>query len=1722
MMRRRRVLLPVLLLVATIVGATSAVDTACNLSCDDATPPAGCTVFAPSSATNPAQDLAVSECFIFQSGSYVFHHVNVLAGGIVWFEDDGNVIDFRVNAMLVEQGGRVVGGRWCKPFGCNGGNLQIGLWGTDPTNQGTNLGVTGIRCQTAGGCYPAERVSNKQCCNVSSSVSDPCNSAGSCALENQNALFEAYSDNMYDGPGNSFGHKVLAVSYGGSVELFGRNGVAPSDFVNPALARPTECETPADPFSSDAWAQLTGQSWVRLGVTAAAGQSTITLDRPVRWRQGDKIILTTTDWYPSHTETAELAADVVDSATVTLVAPLAYNHFGSLIPMDEQLSENSNNPNKDADVRAAVGLLSRSIKVYSLGATSTDNFPASSACTVATNNPACYFGGHTVVRQGFGRYQIQGVEFHQLGQGGRMGHYPVHIHLAKQVYYTNVFVKDSSSWDSMTRFFTVHASSGVTLARNVGYLSVGHGYYFEDGSEINNLVCHNLAATIRVPLKDYLATQQPTSPTARAVPGIVPSVQGLSGILGGDEYMPVGFWFMNMWNDVVGNMVSGVLGWGSCFWLLGSSLSGPSRQMKWTFKTGTDEDYANWLSSVPRIAPIKRFRGCSCSTAPLALQTAIDIYPSKVGLTGFGGPGPYGKNVVINPYTITVDMLPIVTQNFVPTKINSDFAYYQTNDAVVCSRGIQLNTYPPTAATDNYKLNAGLCSTAVIDRFRTSYNWPEVNFGSIWLRGYWFLFSNSLVTDQVFGGLGFVTGGSWLDAVPGLWMLAYNNIFIGATQPESATAGRAGPSFPESDCLLNTKLCPFKAEGVAYALAGFQPSRLITIYDGPFFADGNIFMAAKNFTCDPSEKSSSCGIYRMTTQPVAATGNKQMNVINAGIGWKQPNGFYYPPAFAFRRSAFDEESMRHNVLDITAEYITASPQQPPTISAGLGVTPIDASTILVDVDGSLTGVTSSITGRSSSVSENTFYLAPTTIAECKSFGVNTVPNDMLTSVITMAARSTMHPAWFKVVSDWSIVNGTASTNYTQVPLYRQFLLPTDRPCSGDLCESVDSTNNMFSCTNGMMMAGSLVWSAPALTMSDMTYFIDTHRQSLTGPNCKDFNFIRGKDMFVPSDSYVLYQLYPQRTSKVTYQIYVGTSFNLATDGHFARIYPTYNIDGNSRAQPIIPVALPGVPTLENGVLTVTLDNAWIADDFDIEVNEDYVRCLPRDVCDWDSANSTCKVADSVTDPQLRDTYETVCRYWATRASGNSAETGDGLVDCPAGGCLAYVFTLPSDFVSRPYAEVGAPLARPFACTAEFAAFNASLVLADIPGNTCQATASNLCRTPKPPRLGGVLLPNPDACSLNETVYTCDCTHAASDVVHLSTFSGSGCTTLSISGCRIRSSKNALSTLALEELTIQESLWLSGPAEPSDLGLGASVVRLTYNGLEGITTLGAFGFHTLTNLEELSLNALYDLESVDYNAFEGLTSLIYFEMMWNTNLERIPGKVFQPLQSTIESIDLQGCGLTRVPGLLFANLKKLEYIGLNHNQLTTLPVGLFHIPCGALLGEGVVISGNPFEGDVPGTYDTDEVIDLACDATCLRDCFDSASQCCDASCRTCSGSATYCTSCMSGEAPIDGACTTLAAPPAEDLALFSEGQLSHVHTASYFAGFADCWVQYKANSYAEGYRFDDQLCCRRLGRLDGLGNCNLGCDATPTTDFVIVAPVSSTDAGARCYGHCAYL
>ena len=191
---------------------------------------------------------------------------------------------------------------------------------------------------------------------------------------------------------------------------------------------------------------------------------------------------------------------------------------------------------------------------------------------------SCYsFGAHVVFRQGFKAVQIQGVEFAKLGQPGKMGHYPVHFHMARQVP-PDTFIKDSTINESMTRWIVLHSTQGVLLQRNIGYKSIGHGFYLESGTETDNKFYSNLGIFARA------AVDNPQNP--RKLPGILAytgeffkptMVDGkpVTAPLPADAFPwrtdyqhPTVFWITNGWNDFVGNMAAGAGACGAAYWFV--------------------------------------------------------------------------------------------------------------------------------------------------------------------------------------------------------------------------------------------------------------------------------------------------------------------------------------------------------------------------------------------------------------------------------------------------------------------------------------------------------------------------------------------------------------------------------------------------------------------------------------------------------------------------------------------------------------------------------------------------------------------------------------------------------------------------------------------------------------------------------------------------------------------------------------------------------------------------------------------------------------------------------------------------------------------------------------------------------------------------------------------------------------------------------------------------
>eukprot|EP00058_Branchiostoma_floridae_P002508 XP_002587996.1 hypothetical protein BRAFLDRAFT_125397 [Branchiostoma floridae] len=107
-----------------------------------------------------------------------------------------------------------------------------------------------------------------------------------------------------------------------------------------------------------------------------------------------------------------------------------------------------------------------------------------------------------VVLYGFKNVHLSGVEFTQMGQQLVAGSYPVHFHLAGDVdeaggYSRPTYVRDLSIHHCFSRCVTIHSTHGLLVQDTVGYDTLGHCFFLEDGNEQRNVLDHNLGLVTR-------------------------------------------------------------------------------------------------------------------------------------------------------------------------------------------------------------------------------------------------------------------------------------------------------------------------------------------------------------------------------------------------------------------------------------------------------------------------------------------------------------------------------------------------------------------------------------------------------------------------------------------------------------------------------------------------------------------------------------------------------------------------------------------------------------------------------------------------------------------------------------------------------------------------------------------------------------------------------------------------------------------------------------------------------------------------------------------------------------------------------------------------------------------------------------------------------------------------------------------------------------------------
>ena len=253
------------------------------------------------------------------------------------------------------------------------------------------------------------------------------------------------------------------------------------------------------------------RTWVKLPREAYRGEPTILLkgSEIEGWKPGDHLVLSGTTRQFGYKQTRTVSVAENPSSEERLIKQIRPYVEGGLVlvrldkPLDfEHRSEEH--------YRGDVANLTRNVIVESA-------------------NPDGE-RGHTMYHKR-SQGSISYAEFRHLGKEGVLGKYSLHFHLLGDTM-RGTSVVGASIWDSKNRWITVHGTSDLVVRDCVGYKSVGHGFFLEDGTETRNIFDRNLAimALRGKPLPDQ--------------------------VLPFDQNLGSGFWWSNSLNSFTNNVAA--------------------------------------------------------------------------------------------------------------------------------------------------------------------------------------------------------------------------------------------------------------------------------------------------------------------------------------------------------------------------------------------------------------------------------------------------------------------------------------------------------------------------------------------------------------------------------------------------------------------------------------------------------------------------------------------------------------------------------------------------------------------------------------------------------------------------------------------------------------------------------------------------------------------------------------------------------------------------------------------------------------------------------------------------------------------------------------------------------------------------------------------------------------------------------------------------------------
>ncbi|XP_050769117.1 cell surface hyaluronidase isoform X2 [Gymnogyps californianus] len=202
------------------------------------------------------------------------------------------------------------------------------------------------------------------------------------------------------------------------------------------------------------------------------------------------------------------------------------------------------------DMRAEVGVLTRNILIK--GETENTCY-REKECQFFNYDT---FGGHIKILKNFTSVHLSYVELKQMGQQ-QIGSYPVHFHLCGDVdekggYSVKTYLEGLSIHHCFSRCVTIHATNGLLIKDTIGYDTLGHCFFTEDGIEQRNTLFHNLGLVTKS------GTLLPTDRNSSMCIGIRDKVYGSYVPVPATDCMAVStFWISHPNNHLINNAAAG-------------------------------------------------------------------------------------------------------------------------------------------------------------------------------------------------------------------------------------------------------------------------------------------------------------------------------------------------------------------------------------------------------------------------------------------------------------------------------------------------------------------------------------------------------------------------------------------------------------------------------------------------------------------------------------------------------------------------------------------------------------------------------------------------------------------------------------------------------------------------------------------------------------------------------------------------------------------------------------------------------------------------------------------------------------------------------------------------------------------------------------------------------------------------------------------------------------